>query len=180
MTDDARVRRFLDQQEISDVVYRYCRGIDRRDFELVRSCYHPDATDDHGDFVGNVDEFIAYVQRALPRYERTMHFIGNLLVEVDGDTARSEAYAVAYHRIAADEVRPARDFVVNLRYVDDFERRAGAWRIAARVCVFEFSRFDPVAPGGWAPGPDLWKGSFDGSDPVFAPSIAALGRPQPT
>ena len=40
------------KQEITDVVYRYARGIDRLDFELVRSCYHPDAYDDHGAFKG--------------------------------------------------------------------------------------------------------------------------------
>ena len=46
------------KQEITDVVYAYARGIDRLDFELVRSCYHPDAYDDHGAFKGNVDDFI--------------------------------------------------------------------------------------------------------------------------
>ena len=48
----------LAKQEIGDVIYRYARGIDRLDFDLVRSCYHPDAVDDHGAFKGNVDEFI--------------------------------------------------------------------------------------------------------------------------
>ena len=80
--DWARLARVVDQQEIADVIYRYCRGIDRCDFDLVRSCYHPDAIDDHGDFRGGVDEFIAFVQQGLPRFERTMHFIGNVLVEV--------------------------------------------------------------------------------------------------
>ncbi|MEI6002085.1 hypothetical protein H3V53_34635 [Paraburkholderia bengalensis] len=27
---------------------RYCRGIDRIDWDLVRTCYHPDAFDEHG------------------------------------------------------------------------------------------------------------------------------------
>ncbi|MEY3566868.1 MAG: hypothetical protein RLZ19_882, partial [Actinomycetota bacterium] len=40
------------REHIRDVVYRYARGVDRRDFDLVRSCYHPDATDDHGPFTG--------------------------------------------------------------------------------------------------------------------------------
>jgi hypothetical protein len=63
-----RLARVIDQQEIRDVIYRYCRGIDRRDFDLVRSCYHPEAHDDHGVFRGGVDDFIAYIERDLARY----------------------------------------------------------------------------------------------------------------
>jgi SnoaL-like domain len=168
---DLRLTALIDQQEIRDVIYRYCRGIDRRDYELVRRCYHPDATDDNGDFRGNVDEFIAYVAGNLPRYERTMHFIGNVLVEVSGDAARAESYLVAYHRLPASSSKPERDFVVNLRYVDDFERRGGEWRIATRVCVIDFSRIDPVLPGGWLPSGHDTLGQFGAADAVFAASL---------
>lgn len=174
--DLSTLRRLCDQQEIRDVVYRYCRSIDRCDFDLLRTCYHPDATDDHGDFRGGLDDFVAYVQRSLARYERTMHFIGNLLVEPEGDRARAESYLVAYHRLAASRTKPDRDFVAGLRYVDDFERRAGEWRIAARVCVFEWSRVDHVAPGGWMPDGTAAIGRRDHTDPVFAPSISVWSR----
>jgi SnoaL-like domain len=171
----ARLSNLADQQEIRDAIYRYCRGIDRRDLALVRSCFHADATDDHGDFRGTVDEFVAYVERTLPRYERTMHFIGNVLVEVGhealSDKARAESYVVAYHRQSATDTKPARDFVVNLRYVDDFERREGTWRIATRVCVVEFARLDTVLPGGWSPGTDTSQGQFGSGDAVFAASL---------
>jgi len=174
--DLARVERVINQQEIRDVVYRYCRGIDRRDYDLVRNCYHPDAIDDHGDFRGGVEEFISYVERGLPRFERTMHFIGNVLVEPDGGRARAESYIVAHHHLSKSRTKPERDFVVGLRYVDDFERREGEWRIAARVCVFEWARIDPVAPDGWAPAEVATTGRVDGSDPVFAPSVKDLLR----
>jgi hypothetical protein len=168
-SDTERLTRVIDQQEIRDVIYRYCRGIDRCDYELVRSCYHPDATDDHGDFRGGVDDFIAYIRRGLPRFERTMHFIGNVLVETDGAQARAESYLVAYHHLAESRTKPERDFVAGLRYVDDFERRDGEWRIAARVCVFEWSRIDTVAPGGWSPDEAASTGRRDRSDPVYGP-----------
>jgi hypothetical protein len=168
---EARLANLADQQDIRGVIYRYCRGIDRRDFALVRSCYHADATDDHGDFRGTVNEFITYVQGTLPRYERTMHFIGNVLVEVDGDDARSESYVVAYHRLPASSSKPERDFVVNLRYVDDFERRAGEWRIATRVCAVDFARLDPVPSGGWQAGAETTQGQFGAGDAVFAASL---------
>lgn len=172
--EPARLARLVDQQEIRDVIYRYCRGIDRCDYDLVRSCYHPDASDDHGDFRGGVDDFIAYVQQGLPRYERTMHFIGNVLIEPVGDSARAESYIVAHHHLAESRTRPERDFVAGLRYVDDFERRGGEWRIAARICVFEWSRLDPVTPGGWVPVDTAATGVRDRTDPVYAASIAEI------
>ena len=94
------VDELLDQQAIRDVLIRYTRGIDRMDPDLVRSCYHPDAHDDHGAFRGGTEEFVAWFQEALSFFERTMHFVGNQLVEVDGDVARAESYCVAYHRRA--------------------------------------------------------------------------------
>ncbi len=83
------------------MLYRYCRGIDRRDYELVRSCYHPDATDDHGGYQGGVDGFIDYIKAGLPRFEQTMHMIGNIPIDIDGDVAQSEAYTLAFHRVPA-------------------------------------------------------------------------------
>ncbi len=31
-------------------------------------------------------------------FEATLHFLGNILIEIDEDQARSEAYAMALHR----------------------------------------------------------------------------------
>ena len=88
----------LAKEEIREVLFRYCRGIDRLDFDLVESCYHPDAYDDHGTFQGNVPDFVTMCRGFLPRFVCTQHFLGNMLIEVEGDRARAETYAVAYHR----------------------------------------------------------------------------------
>jgi ketosteroid isomerase-like protein len=135
---DPEVQVLLDQQAIRDVVLRYCRGIDRLDLELVRACYHPDATDDHGPFRGTRDEYVEWVDRVLQRFTGTMHFVGNQLVDVDGDVARSETYGVAYHH--GDPPEDARrNFTTGFRYVDRFERRDGEWRIASRLAVREWT-----------------------------------------
>ena len=47
------LQRLIDKDEIRDVMARYCRGVDRADWDLVRSTYHTDAYDDHGDYRGN-------------------------------------------------------------------------------------------------------------------------------
>jgi hypothetical protein len=142
----------LAERAIERVLTSYSRGVDRFDFELVRSCYWPDGTDDHGSFVGTVDEFIAFVEQSLHRFERTAHFLRNMLIDVDLDTgiARPETYAVAFHRYTDADGHPC-DMWAGLRYVDRFERRGVEWRIRARVCAYDWRRTDRVeGEGGFA------------------------------
>ena len=142
---DDQLELLLAERAIARVLATYCRGADRFDLELMRSCYWPDGTDDHGSFRGGVDDFIEFVGPALQRFGRTNHFLGTMLIDVDltHDVARAETYAVAYHRFSAADGREM-DMVAGLRYVDRFERRGSDWRIAARVCAFEWRRTDPV------------------------------------
>ncbi len=67
------------QQEIRDVLARYTRGIDRMDTELVLSCYHPNAYDDHGAFQGSAEDFATWVRDVLSYFDTTMHFLGQQL-----------------------------------------------------------------------------------------------------
>jgi hypothetical protein len=155
----------LAEREIRMCLLRYARGVDRLDMELVRSCYHPDATDSHGSFSGTVDEFVPWVERVLRRYDVTMHFLGNPLVElVDADHARVETYGMAMHRAAGGP--PERNLVTGFRFLDRFVRIDGEWRIAARVAVTEWSRVDREAD--WWPIPDgMLQGRRDRTDPVY-------------
>ena len=134
-----------DIEEIRAVVYRYARGIDRCDFDLVRSCYFADATDDHGDYRGGVDGFIDFVREQLTRWSVTSHFIGNVLIDIDGDRARVESYAIATHRGHPKPDGSVRDLTSGVRYVDDFERRDGEWRIASRVVVNDWNRVSLIS-----------------------------------
>lgn len=155
----------LAKQEIADVIHRYARGIDRLDLDLVRSCYHPDAYDDHGTMKGDVETFVAGAAQFLPHYATTMHFMGNMLIEVDGDVARAETYAVAYHRELLED-GSGRDDIWGIRYVDRFERRGGDWKIAHRVVAQEWRRVDAIPVGRVrGGGPGLW-GTRDGNDPI--------------
>jgi len=154
------------QQEIRDVLIRYTRGIDRMDAELVRSCYWPRAYDDHGAFQGTAEGFVEWVQQVLSYFDATMHFIGNQLVEVDGDVAHAESYCVAYHRRQPREGEQGHDLVVALRYVDRLERRDGEWRIADRKCVFDWTRHDPIT-AEWDLPPKALRGQRDRTDPVY-------------
>jgi hypothetical protein len=133
----AAVRELLDRQAILDCLHRYARGVDRVDEELILSAYHEDAIDDHGtaggDFVGSPKEFVAWVRSVDERVTATQHYLTNHSVELDGDVAHAESYFISMLRFG-DVVR-----LGGGRYLDRFERRDGAWRIAARVVVGEWS-----------------------------------------
>lgn len=140
---DPAVQVMLDKQEIHDVLMRYCRAIDRCDEELLRSVYHSDAWDNHGPFNGKAADFIPYALKLLREsYKSTTHAICNDLIEVSGDKARSEAYFFACHRFEREGKEA--DWIVAGRYVDRFERRDGAWKIAHRIAVTDWDRVDAV------------------------------------
>jgi len=168
---DPRLATLLDKQEIEEVVLRYCRGIDRRDFALVRSCYHDDARDHHGSFSGGVDDYIAWVDKLTARYRFTMHFVANVLIELDpkagdapADHAVSEAYGVSLHR--SDDPKPYMNLATGFRYLDRFERRGGAWRIAERTAIGEWS-IEVPQDRWWAIPEDHLSGQRDASDTIY-------------
>ncbi|MEW9856472.1 nuclear transport factor 2 family protein [Novosphingobium sp. M1R2S20] len=162
---DAAVQSLLDEDAIKRLHLRYCRGVDRMDWDLIRSCYHPDAVDDHGEYVGGIDGFIAYAKANLPSFASTNHCVCNQLVEVRGDTAFAEHYAIAYHRLPPEGGEPERDWIANVRYVDRLERRNGEWRIAHRRSIVDADRVEVVRQG--LVPPDQMRGSRDRSDPSY-------------
>jgi hypothetical protein len=155
--DDDRIQSLVDKQAILEVVLRYCRGVDRLDLALVRSCYHSDGIDHHTGFTGSADDYVAWIDGGLRRFAGTMHLVG--------ETAYAETYGTAHHwGDPFDD--PARNFTSAFRYVDRFERRDGAWRIAERFAVREWTRAVPAdlvrAKEGEGP-----VGRRDRSDPVY-------------
>jgi hypothetical protein len=87
--------------EIHDVLLRYCRGLDRVDMDLVRGAFHTDAWVQFPEslHVGSVDGFVDFLAAEMPRFVRTMHNLGNSLIEFDGPTtAHVETYLNADHQ----------------------------------------------------------------------------------
>lgn len=160
------LQHLIDESAIRSVLARYSRAIDRLDWDLLRSCYHPDAIDAHGDaFSGDIEAYIAWLQEELPaKNDWTMHFLGTQLIEIDGDVAWAETYCLALHRLRATATEPARDKVRPVRYCDRLERREAEWRIAHRVVVYEPGRVDPLSDELLEPSP---AGARDRSDPAY-------------
>ncbi|WP_420620202.1 nuclear transport factor 2 family protein [Candidatus Poriferisocius sp.] len=171
----AQLAELLSKQEIIELLYRYCRGVDRLDMELVRSCYHLDATDSHGTFEGTVDEYLVWSERLLRRYTGSVHNVLNVFVEVDPELAtsadggtvqwaRSEAHGIARHWTEGGP--PELNLSVGFRFIDDLCRRGGGpWLIQRRVATTEWVREEQFRPFDER----FLRGSRDRSDPVYAP-----------
>ncbi len=153
-----------DRAEIYGALVRYCRGVDRRDPDMIRSTYHPDAYDDHGAYQGDLDGFVEFVEKEVwSRFRTTMHKLGQALIEIDGDEACAETYAVCHH-VIAEQGNDVADSVMGIRYLDRFERRDGEWRIARRELLWEWIRTDALAPLD----PSWTLGTASAADAVFA------------
>ena len=78
-----------DRIALQDVMLRYAAGVDERDYDLYRSCFADDVEvlDFGSEPVHGGDAWLAYVKKALERYNATQHMLGPQLATVDGDTA---------------------------------------------------------------------------------------------
>ncbi len=124
------------RNDVADVLARYCRAVDRCDWELLRTVYHPDAVIDHGAYQGDVAGFVAFVQSRRVGIVHSAHYLSNVLVEqLDDERAASESYGWAVQSFtSASPLVPAGSAGIRqrstYRYVDLFEQRAGRWAIA--------------------------------------------------
>lgn len=162
--DDAallqRMREVVDRDEIRQVLMRYCRGVDRANVDLVRSVFHPDAIDDHGT-PRPAAEFARGFETV--RQRQLMHFMGNVLIELDGDSAYVESYFISFSPRDDGGTTSTRSRAG--RYLDRFERRDGAWKIAHRLVVDEWARLDQLQEVPEDVGVHTGSRSLD--DPVF-------------
>jgi 3-phenylpropionate/cinnamic acid dioxygenase small subunit len=123
--------RATDTQEIQDVLVRYATGIDRRDWDLFRTCFTDDLFADYeGVAVWNgVDEITEYMTNAHADMGHTMHRLSNMAITVEGDRATARTYVDALLMAADGQsgVNPA-GF-----YDDDLVRTPDGWRIHRRT-----------------------------------------------
>ncbi len=118
---DAAVQELLDQQAILQVLYNYCKGLDRFDYDLLNNCWWPEGTDDHGIFTGTGTEFCNWVFPFLEAtMERTQHNVLNTYIEVQDDQAHSECNFIIWHRMLPVKDMNLRTFIKNAGY-----RKAG-------------------------------------------------------
>jgi ketosteroid isomerase-like protein len=138
--DEAALQALIDKDAIRDLVLLYSRAIDRKDGALLRDLYTEDATDTHGtDFSGTASEFCTFMDSSWPHLRYSGHHACNHLIEVQGDVACGEVYAIAEHCLP-DAAKPdawIEDFLI-VRYLDTYRRcEDGKWRFSKRKVVYD-------------------------------------------
>jgi hypothetical protein len=142
------IEELLAKQAITEVLYRYCRAIDRMDADLARSCWHADGTADYGDlYAGSGAGFVEWVWPVhRDGFVAHSHQMSNLLIEVRGERAASEGYVTVALRPRPGEGK-AVDIVGRGRYLDRWSKREGVWAIDHRRHVVDVRS---IAPAGAA------------------------------
>lgn len=88
------------------------------------------------------------VVESVRRFVRTRHVVEQQRVLRDGGAATGETYCTAHHLYRRDG--ELRDYVMTIRYLDEFVATAAGWRFARRTLVVDWVEDRPVAEAGKA------------------------------
>jgi nitroreductase len=121
-TTDGNEDTVTDVEEILNVMSRYCRAVDDRDWDGLAQLLADDVRFEMGDVTESRDELFAYMKANL--WPAGRHLYMNPAVTVDGDTAH----------VDSDWVWLDPTFAVGGtgRYSDDLKRINGRWVFSAR------------------------------------------------
>jgi hypothetical protein len=163
MTTAAVLQALADRQAITDLIYRYCRSVDRLDIALGHSIWHADGIADYGATVyqgdgrGVIDHICAQHRHTLHH----SHQVSNILIDLDGDRAGSESYVTASLRVRRAE--QLKQMTVWSRYVDRWSSRDGRWGLDKRIAIRDFDEVRDVTAMY-----DHEVGRRDRADPSYA------------
>ena len=154
----------LARAEIHDLAMAYCRGVDRADEALIASIFAPDSAVVTGVVNGTGAAFaIAICDFVRSELDLCFHSVANEWIEIDGDEAVGELYAIAHM------VKDGQEMTTGGRYLDRYVRRDGKWLIQSRTFVTDWNMSHPstLERGGFYEALSNW-GRFGKDDPVYA------------
>ncbi len=141
MALDPALQELVEKAAIRELMTRYARSNDRRDFDSMTSTFTADAYASYGDWerqgVENIVGRLAY-----NRPHRATHFLGDQDIRIDGDSAEVETYAIAYSRVESTESMR----MSGLRYQDKMVRQDGQWLVRHRVLLTDWRALVPLDP----------------------------------
>ena len=167
MTDPS-LQRLVDEADLRALSATYMRGLDRHDVALVRSVFADDATTHYGSFRGGASDMPEMAMTALRAYRTTQHFLGQINIAIDGDTATGEVYFQAFHQHATEGF----DRFICGRYVDRYSRVNGRWLMTHRTEVVDWTRTEPIADDYFTKRPQTVRGTRDANDLSYRPHEA--------
>jgi SnoaL-like domain len=126
-----------EQAQIGGVLVRYATGIDRREWDLFRTCWTPDVVADYGEigqFAG-VDGLTDFMFASHDAMGPTHHRLSNFVIDVGagGDPDRADARSNVHAVLIATPGDPNSWIDAIGHYDDTFIRTADGWRISHRI-----------------------------------------------
>jgi hypothetical protein len=144
-----RDEELLEKAAVRETLLRYAAGIDRRDWDLMLSCFTDDvwAIFQGNDLGRGRDKILAYINTAASGFRiiSSIHMLANMYIELDGARAKADTYGIGY--LVFDSGTGPTLRTRHLHYVDDLVRNDDdSWLIAKRVLTNDWERLTPVDP----------------------------------
>jgi hypothetical protein len=120
-----------DEREIYRNIVRIARAMDERNWAEIEDLTAPDATADLGKGpLASRAEIVALLRSFIDECGPTQHMIGNVLIDVTGDTATSRAYVADMHLGTGD--LEGQYFRTLADYHDSWVRTDNGWKLTRR------------------------------------------------
>jgi len=172
-----RIDRLESLEQIRQLPARYALALDMRDLDALAGLFPEDV--EVGKSRGR-EALRAWFDRTLRvQFTGTSHHVGNHVIEFeDADHARGVVYSKNEHETGAEWV------IMQMMYVDDYERRNGRWFFRRRAPLYWYAtdlnkpplgpskmRWPGVAPyeGGYHQLFPSWKAFWARSGPLDGP-----------
>jgi hypothetical protein len=149
---DANLRLLLDRAAISDTVYAYATGLDRRDWALYRSIFTDQIEMDFASTgiragVYDADRWVRDAKRLFAGFSATQHTSANHVHEVRGDEATCVSNMQAEHfveRVPDDGLGQGENrWTIGGYYVNELVRTADGWKLCKVTLNVTWSTGNP-------------------------------------
>jgi 3-phenylpropionate/cinnamic acid dioxygenase small subunit len=120
--------------QIVELMRRYAAAVDARDWQTVKSCYFPDAYDDHGVVKGDREALVGHFAAALETFSGTLHLVGEPEIVPESDVR----FAVRTPSLAFHSTKRGSDtkgLLIVATYDDVVEFRDDVCGIARRTVI---------------------------------------------
>lgn len=135
-----------ERRAVEDVLIAYANALDARDWAALTELFTNDAEVDYsaegGPVCHGADEVIADCERDFEGLDVTHHLMGNILVEVEGETATATSLVQAWHYRA--DAPGGSGLLLAGGYEDELVRTADGWRIRRRRLTVHFQLGNPT------------------------------------
>ena len=127
------LQQISDRIEIEELLVRYSRALDHREFDTLETLFTPDATFDGGGLgcPTGATAIREMIEGTLAGLDATQHLVGKSLIEIDGDEAEVRTYLISQH-IREATPGPVKHYFLGGEYADRVVRTPEGWKIAYR------------------------------------------------